>query len=150
MKLEDFLKQTASNIISILTLLPSTKIPILSAGDPFRNAMVTLATQLNRKEPILIQVPKDTTSSPRLETPILYNNPPHPAAAPRVDKASRSTNTPATTLQIHSKELKIPVSTIVMSTDIHYEPKLEIQSITLILSHTKWAQTSKRLHHDYS
>ena len=47
-KLEDFLWQAASDIISILTLPPSTKAPSLAAGDPVRNTLVTLATQLDR------------------------------------------------------------------------------------------------------
>ena len=45
-KLEDFLRQTASDIISILRLQPSTTKPSLQAGDPVRNALTTLATQL--------------------------------------------------------------------------------------------------------
>ena len=107
-RLEYFLKQEASNIFSILTLPPSTPTPSLSVGDHIRNALVTLATQLNRIGTISIQTPKDITSSPRLETPILYNNSLHPAAVPRVKKtpASSSTNTPVTALQIHSKESK--------------------------------------------
>ena len=47
-KLEDFLRQAAEDIISILTLPPSTTTPSLAAGDPVRNALLTLATQLQR------------------------------------------------------------------------------------------------------
>ena len=126
MKLEDFLKQAVSDILSILTLIPSTKTSRLSAGDPARSDLVTLVIQINRIEPISIQAAKGTTSLPRVETPISYNNPPHPAAVLRVDKASSSTKTTETILHIHSKELKISISTIVMSTENHYDQKSEI------------------------
>ena len=45
-KPEDFLRQAASDIISILTLPPSTTTPNLQAGDPVRNDLITLATKL--------------------------------------------------------------------------------------------------------
>ena len=47
-KIGDHLRQVASGIITILTQPPSTTTPSLEAGDPVRNALVTLATQLNR------------------------------------------------------------------------------------------------------
>ena len=47
-KLQHFLRQAASDIIFILTPPPSTTTPSLQDGNPLRNALVTLATQLNR------------------------------------------------------------------------------------------------------
>ena len=51
-KLGDFLRQADSDIISILTLPPSTTTPSLQSGDPIRNALTTLATQLKIIESI--------------------------------------------------------------------------------------------------
>ena len=45
-KLKDFLKQAATDIIIILTQPPSATTPSLQAGDPVRNALLTSATQL--------------------------------------------------------------------------------------------------------
>ena len=47
-KLKDFLVQVAGDIITILTQPSSTTTPSLAAGDPVRNALVTLTTQLKR------------------------------------------------------------------------------------------------------
>ena len=47
-KLTDHLKQAARDIISILTLLPSTTTPSPAAGDPVTNSVLELATQLKR------------------------------------------------------------------------------------------------------
>ena len=52
LKLDDYLRQAAGDIISILTLPPSTTTPSLEAGDPVRNALLNLATQLKRMQPI--------------------------------------------------------------------------------------------------
>ena len=48
--LDDFLRQAATDIISILTAPPSTTAPSLQAGDPTRNALLEIATVLNRAE----------------------------------------------------------------------------------------------------
>ena len=66
-KLEYFLRQAAEDIVTILTLLPSTTAPSLEAGDPFQNALLTLATQLKRvqQNPYQEIIP-ETVSSPRL------------------------------------------------------------------------------------
>ena len=45
-KLDDFLRQAATDIITILTKPPSSTTPSLQSGDPVRNALLTLATQL--------------------------------------------------------------------------------------------------------
>ena len=43
-KLEDFLKQAATDIITLLTNPPSTTTPSLEAGDPVRNALFSHPT----------------------------------------------------------------------------------------------------------
>ena len=45
---KDFLIQLAKDIITLLTQPPSTTSPSLEAGDPIRNALLELATQLGR------------------------------------------------------------------------------------------------------
>ena len=51
-KLEDFLSQAATDIIRILQSPPSTTSVSLAAGDPTRNAILELATILQRKASI--------------------------------------------------------------------------------------------------
>ena len=74
-KLEDALWQAASDIITISTQPSSETTPSLQAGDPVRNALTTLATQLNRIEDI-----------PALQTP--------PAASQRVEVITHNLNCP--------------------------------------------------------
>ena len=50
--MEDILKQAATDTITILTQPPSITTPSLQAGDPVRNALLTLATHLKQVEPI--------------------------------------------------------------------------------------------------
>ena len=50
MSLDDFFRQAATYIISILTAPPSTTAPSLKACDPTRNALLEIATVLNRAE----------------------------------------------------------------------------------------------------
>ena len=66
----DFLKQAATDIITILTNPPSTTTPSLEAGDPVRNALLTLATQLHRIDTIPEPVKMDTPI-PRVLSPTL-------------------------------------------------------------------------------
>ena len=72
-KIEDFLRQEANRIITILTNIPSTTTPSLQAGDPIRNGLLQLATLLKRVENITdnqtIKPREDHTSIPKLETP---------------------------------------------------------------------------------
>ena len=49
-KLEHFLKQAASDIITILTTPPSTTTPSLQAGDTTKNALLDIATILHRAD----------------------------------------------------------------------------------------------------
>ena len=74
----DFLKQAASDISTILTQPPSTNIPTLKAGDPVRNALLDLSTQLQRID----QLPLDSTSKP--------TTPPLQASYPRVESSKKS------------------------------------------------------------
>ena len=50
--MEDFLKQAASDIITILQQPPSFTSVSLMAGDPIRNALTTLAMQLQHIDTI--------------------------------------------------------------------------------------------------
>ena len=64
-KIEDFLRQTATYIISILQQPSPTKIPSLQAGDPVHKALLKLATILHRvdelPDPIIFDyLPKTT------------------------------------------------------------------------------------------
>ena len=63
-KTDDFLRQAALDIISILSEPPSSTVPSLEAGDETRNALLKIATALNRIETL-----------PELEIP---NEPIHP------------------------------------------------------------------------
>ena len=100
-KLEDHLKQAASDIITILTQPPSTTTPSLQAGYPVRNALLTLATQLKWIEPIPPAI-EQIVAPPRVSA---YNTPLKPpvAASPRLQFQK---SVPASTLQVHSKQLK--------------------------------------------
>ena len=62
--IDDYLRQAATDIITILTSPPSTTTPTLQAGDPVRNALLELATLLNRAKPL-----------PKLSSPPPSNQP---------------------------------------------------------------------------
>ena len=51
MKTDDFLKQAALDIISILTTPPSSTTVTLEAGDEVKNALLKIAQSLHRVEP---------------------------------------------------------------------------------------------------
>jgi hypothetical protein len=73
-RLDDFLRQAASDIITILTQPQSPTTPTLQAGDPVRNALLTLATQLKRIDnipeplppPVIIGLVKELQSRQNL------------------------------------------------------------------------------------
>ena len=50
--LDDYLRQAATDIITLLTAPPSTTTVTLEAGDPTRNALLKIATILNRSTPL--------------------------------------------------------------------------------------------------
>ena len=63
--LDNFLRQAATDIITILTSSPSTTTTSLEPGDPTQNAIQKIAEMLNRAE--ILQNPP--TPYPRVETP---------------------------------------------------------------------------------
>ena len=84
-KLQDHLRQAADDIVTILTSLPATTIQSLKAGDPVRNALLDIATQLKRVDIIPTQ---DT------QTPAATNNgtsTPRTVQAPRVVTDNQTT-----------------------------------------------------------
>ena len=93
-KLTDYLQQAASDIITLLTQPPSTTTPSLAAGDPIRNALLTLATQLKRIDNIPMD--KSPPSSPTKNP--TENTTPRPKSL-RVGKPSTRVpnNSPTTT-----------------------------------------------------
>ena len=102
--LTDHLKQAAGDIISILTQPPSTTTPSLAAGDPVRNALLTLATQLKRVQPIP-EISTDIQASPRVDTPALSTHTSPHETSPRVGN-NKIAYTPTSVLQRHSKVSK--------------------------------------------
>ena len=64
-KLDDFLRQAATDIITILTAPPSTTTPALQAGDPTRNALLEIATVLNRVETMPLTTTNQLTLPPQ-------------------------------------------------------------------------------------
>ena len=79
--LTDHLKQAASDIVTILTQPPSTTAPSLAAGDPVRNALLTLATQLKQVQPI-----PEPVKPPRVSSPAPVTSPPRVQAPPSTSK----------------------------------------------------------------
>ena len=84
-KLDDFLQQAASDIITILTQPPSTTTPGLQAGDPLRNAPTTLATHLKMIDEIP-EIPATPAASLRVEAPARNLHHPSVAPLPRVQQ----------------------------------------------------------------
>ena len=67
--IDDYLRQSAQDIITILSAPPSTTALSLSAGDPVRNALLEIAQLLGRAEPLIQPTTNtsDDSSSPRVE-----------------------------------------------------------------------------------
>ena len=64
----DHLHQAADDIINILTQPPLPTVPSLVAGDPVQNALLAIANQLKRAEPIPDPLPsKHPITLPRVE-----------------------------------------------------------------------------------
>ena len=108
-KLEDFLRQAAEDIVTILTLPPSTTTPSLKAGDPVRNALLTLATQLKRGEKNTYQEKiSEPVASPRVQPTVIPAHTPPPTPLPRVEVPSQipPTYNPVSILQLNSKDPK--------------------------------------------
>ena len=86
--LTDHLKQAAEDIVSILAQPQSSTTPSLQAGDPVRNALLDIATQLQRVEKIP-ELPKHTTAPTRVTSTQTQN----PRQVPRVEKSNPPTST---------------------------------------------------------
>ena len=76
----DHLRQAASDIVTILIFPPSTTVPSLKAGDPTRNALLELAAQLQRIEPI----PAKSATSPAPSNLTTTQPPTNETTLPRV------------------------------------------------------------------
>ena len=77
--LNDFLRQAATDIISILTAPPSTTAHSLQAGDPTRNVLLEIATVLNRAEKLPVTSPPTSYVPPqRVKTVKKITTPPEP------------------------------------------------------------------------
>ena len=66
MTTDDFLRQATNDIIHILTKPPNTTFPTLKAGDPTRNALLEVATLLNRVDKLHIE--NDSERSQRVQS----------------------------------------------------------------------------------
>ena len=107
--LTDHLKQAATDIVTLLTQPPSTTVPTLQAGDPTRNALLELATQLKRVD----KIPEDyTAATPRVPnapqsflTPRVPNAP-QSLLSPRVPSAQKTKMHLASPSSTHSKSSK--------------------------------------------
>ena len=106
-KLDDFLRQAATDIITILTSPPSTTTPSLEAGDPVRNALLTLATQLKRIQPMPITAPSTPpATSPRVQPTTIPTHIARAAPVPRVKFPPITNITTVGNLQQRSSALK--------------------------------------------
>ena len=86
--LTDHLKQAATDIVTLLTNPPSSTTPSLRAGDPVQNALLDIAEQLKRVEPIPTTNPEDA-SPPRVPT---LNKEVENAPLPRVEQTKLPTS----------------------------------------------------------
>ena len=125
-KLVDFLKHAATDIITILTSPLSTATPSLQAGDPVRKALLTLATQLNRIDK-LPALQKPTAASPRVLTPTIQRFSEPVACPPRVQESTPS-SIPAANLQHHSKTLKNTRFKNTIPHKYHLRPRTRLQN----------------------
>ena len=81
--LEDFLRQAASDIVSLLQNPPSTTTPSLQAGDSIQNALLQLATILHRTDdlpPTIIQQSTALQPPPRVDKILDSQSPPRVVA----------------------------------------------------------------------
>ena len=101
---DDYLKQAVDGIISLLTVPPSSTTPSLSAGDPVCNALLTLAEQLKRTQPVRKTNANENGSaqSPRVhqyssstsQSPRMKQLPPPPSLTSVMHKTSPYTLSP--------------------------------------------------------
>lgn len=74
-KLHDYLKQAASDIVSILATPPSTTVPTLASGDETQNAILQLASILKRADKIRHLQDMTDKPLPRVIKPIVITSP---------------------------------------------------------------------------
>ena len=108
-KLVDFLKQSATDLVTLLKQPPSTICPSLEAGDPTYNAITKLATLLNRKDvfPSTSDFDDDQTVKTSNTSSTKSTIPPT-VSLPRVEGSSNVKSTVTSSLQ--QKHLSPPVS----------------------------------------
>ena len=104
-KLPDFFRQTASDILTILTQPPSTTTPSLAAGDPVRNALLKIATQLQCVDKIPEQQNQPPTPSPRVTPTKIPIHTLLPTVVPRVVTHDTHTPTSIPTKYLHQHSI---------------------------------------------
>ena len=90
--LEAFLRQAASDIVSLLQNPPSTTTPSLPAGDDIQNALLQLATIIHRT---------DDLTSPIIQQSTVLQSP------PRMDKNLNSQSTPRVVDKLNNSHITI-------------------------------------------
>ena len=113
--ISDHLRQAASDIITILTSPPSTTVPSLKAGNPTRNALLELATQLKRIEPL----PIDSTSTTASPTVISSTQP-----SPKVTTLKK-TQQNATPPRVEEEPPRVEEKSIRVENDIDIRKKVD-------------------------
>ena len=122
MKLVDFLKQSAQDLVTLLKQPPSTICPSLQAGDPVYNSITKLAEIFDRKENFPTESPpissprvEKETSSPRVKKANPSIPPPRvqPSTSISTKLLSKSTSSPSTTTtyDITTKDIRENTST---------------------------------------
>lgn len=114
----DHLKQAATDIVTILLAPPSTTVPSLAAGDQTRNAILDLATQLQRIEPIPtpVALPPQSLSSFQSEnsSPTSSN-----AALPRVKDSTEHLSPAASSPRVTTPStFSLPTSTLLQKSNL--------------------------------
>ena len=97
-KLDDFLKKAATDIITLLTTPSSSTTPSLQAGNATRNALLEIAKILHRAE----DLPKELTPS-TVQIQLTHNTQsprvtPHDTSSPRLEPSPRVLKSNLTTL----------------------------------------------------
>jgi hypothetical protein len=125
--LKDFLKQAALDIISLLTKPPTTMIPSLAAGDPTRNALLQVATALQRctaspEAPTAPTALSEVTAATEQTTETMPSVTPVVVTAPRVEAAQPITP-PVSTLP------RVDVNTTPSIAPVPPSPRVEMPDI---------------------
>jgi hypothetical protein len=126
-KLEDFLKQVATDIITILASPPSTTTPTLQAGDAVHNALQNIATQLKRIEPMPVLKPQPITPPPRVKAPALQRHLLPPASLPRVGPNKPPPHKPTPTATLLQPSAKLKNSRFMNRTEHRYPLRSQVQ-----------------------